>query len=96
MRRNLEREIHMAHRRIDFEGQERRIEQEMESGRITEEEGERRLAEMQRRIESEEEERTRFMTVREKRVAITMRDSIVKNADIGKTRRNFGNRSHKV
>ena len=53
MRRNLEREIHAAHRRIDFESQERRIHQSMEEGRISEEDGERRLAEMHRRFESE-------------------------------------------
>lgn len=54
MRRNLEREIHAALRRIDFEGQERRIQQSIEEGRISEEDGERRLVEMHRRMESEE------------------------------------------
>ena len=54
MRRNLEREIHAAHRRIDFESQERRIHQSIEEGRMSEEDGERRLVEMHRRFESEE------------------------------------------
>ena len=54
MRRNLEREIHAAHRRIDFEAQERRIHQSIEEGRMSEEDGERRLVEMHRRMESEE------------------------------------------
>ena len=39
MRRNLEREIHAAHRRIDFESQERRIYQSIEDGRMSEEDG---------------------------------------------------------
>ena len=43
MRRNLEREIHAAHRRIDFEAQERRIHQSIEDGRMSEEDGERLL-----------------------------------------------------
>jgi hypothetical protein len=54
LRRNLEREIHAAHRRIDFEAQEQRIHQSIEEGRISEEDGERRLVEMHRRMESEE------------------------------------------
>ena len=43
MRRNLEREIHAAHRRIDFEAQQRRIHESIEEGRISEEDGGRRL-----------------------------------------------------
>ena len=54
LRRNLEREIHAAHRRIDFEVQESRIHQSIEEGRISEEDGERRLVEMHRKMESEE------------------------------------------
>ena len=54
MRRNLEHEIHAAHRRIDFESQERRIHQSIEEGRMSEEDGERRLVEMHRRMEMEE------------------------------------------
>ena len=54
MRRNLEREIHAAYRRIDFEAQKSRIHQLIGEGSLSEEDGERRLAEMQRRMESEE------------------------------------------
>ena len=54
MRRNLEREIHAAHRRIDFEAQQHRIHQSIEDGRMSKEDGERRLVELHRRIELEE------------------------------------------
>ena len=54
MRKNLERQIHVAHRRIDFEAQESRIYQSIEEGRMSEEDGERRLVEMHRRMEWEE------------------------------------------
>ncbi len=54
MRKNLERQIHVAHRRIDFEAQESRIYQSIEEGRMSEEDGERRLVEMHRRMELEE------------------------------------------
>ena len=71
MRRNLEREIHAAHRRIDFESQERRIHQSIEDGRMSEEDGERRLVEMQKNgIGREKDARSG----RGKCVAITRRE----------------------
>ena len=54
MRKTLERQIHLAHRRIDFEAQQHRIHQSIEEGRMSEEDGERRLVELHRRMELEE------------------------------------------
>ena len=54
MRRNLQKEIHLAHREIDLEQQERKLDQAVEQGRMSEEEAVRIMARAHREIEEVE------------------------------------------